>query len=435
MKLAALSLLLFAAPLTNAPSEADYVADVEFALEELEKQCGHFFKTKDIDWKKVSKQFKKEAKSVKTDQEHYLLLWRLIAKLEDGHAAVEKLAKGESVEWPEAEERTGPGMFWCRVGKKIYVKNSWNSAKDAGVKPGMEILKVNGEKVDKWIDARIEELVDTPYIGRFSTDHQAFYNLCHWGLADEVGTRMKLEVKDRGKKKKKTVTYDKANPVAWGPAFFPDGIKSTKYLNFTTLKDGWGYVHVRRCKSNLAQQMDEALATVGDAPGLILDFRGNSGGAFDHDDFLGRFIPSGQSIAFNKRYQSSGEKPYGGPIVVIVDATVRSAGETGSGIFKEDGRAYMIGESPTAGMSSGKTTIELPSKLFGLYVSISSNKGRFNEGRGIEGIGVIPHEIVEYDPEDLANEVDTLIQRASELLAKYPKGKVPYDPKKFGWGE
>jgi len=31
---------------------------------------------------------------------------------------------------------------------------------------------------------------------------------------------------------------------------------------------------------------------------------------------------------------------------------VRSAGETGSGIFKEDGRAYMIGESATAGMST-----------------------------------------------------------------------------------
>jgi C-terminal processing protease CtpA/Prc len=67
-------------------------------------------------------------------------------------------------------------------------------------------------------------------------------------------------------------------------------------------------------------------------------------------------------------------------------------------MFKEDGRAFMIGESATAGMASQKTTIPLPSQLFELYVSTHSNKGRFNGGRGIEGIGVVPHEIVELDP-------------------------------------
>jgi C-terminal processing protease CtpA/Prc len=109
-----------------------------------------------------------------------------------------------------------------------------------------------------------------------------------------------------------------------------------------------------------------------------------------------------------------------------VDAGARSAGETGSGIFKEDGRAYMIGESATAGMSSQKEEIELPSGLFRLYVSVGSNKGRFNGGRGIEGIGVIPHEIVEYDPKDLQAGIDTLIARAEALLAKFPQKDVPY---------
>jgi C-terminal processing protease CtpA/Prc len=172
--------------------------------------------------------------------------------------------------------------------------------------------------------------------------------------------------------------------------------------------------------------MDEALAKVGEAPGLVLDFRGNSGGGFDHEGFLGRFVPKGETLSFVNTYASAGPRPYGGRIVVIVDATVRSAGETAAGIFKEDGRAYMIGESPTAGMSSSKTTIELPSGLFALYVSVSSNKGRFNGGKGIEGIGVIPHEIVEFDPKDLAAGVDTLIRRADELLADFPAGKVPY---------
>ncbi len=433
MKVILLLLAFFAAPsFASASVDTDYVADMEFALEEIESRAGHFFKLKEIDWKKVSKEFKKKAKGVKTDQDHLVLLWELMARLKDGHAQVRPLPAGEGVEWPEQPERTGPGMFWCRIGKKLYVKNAWNSAKDAGVKPGMEILKVDGVKAQQWLTERTEELASKI---SFSTPHQADFYARHWGLAGEVGSRLKLEVKQGSKKKKKTISYGKANATPWGPAFFPPNIESTKDLNYGKTKNGWGYVHVRRCKGNLPTQMDEALAKVGTAPGLILDFRGNSGGGFDHDDFLGRFVPQGETISFNKSYKSTGANPYGGPIVVIIDATVRSAGETGSGIFKEDGRAYMIGESPTAGMSASKQTVELPSGLFSLYFAVSSNKGRFNKGRGIEGIGVIPHETVEFTVEDLIAEEDTLIKRAEALLANFPQKEVPYDPAKFGWKE
>jgi len=126
-------------------------------------------------------------------------------------------------------------------------------------------------------------------------------------------------------------------------------------------------------------------------------------------------------------------EPLRGPVVAIVDATCRSAGETGSGIFKEDGRAYMIGESPTAGMSSSKTTIKLPSGKFSLYVSVRSNKSRFQGGRGIEGIGIIPHETIEYDPAELAAGTDTLIQCAEVVLDEFPENEVPYKPEKHGW--
>ncbi|MEM7515963.1 MAG: S41 family peptidase, partial [Planctomycetota bacterium] len=179
--------------------------------------------------------------------------------------------------------------------------------------------------------------------------------------------------------------------------------------------------------------IDAALASLGEVSGLILDFRGNSGGSFDHEAFMGRFVPKGYELKFAKRYASSGRSPYGGPIVCIVDATVRSAGETASAIFREDGRAYTIGESPTAGMSATKTTIELPSGLASLYVATGSNMSRSNEGRGLEGVGALPHETVSFDAKDLAAGKDTLILRAEALLEDYPQDDVPYDPSEFGW--
>jgi C-terminal processing protease CtpA/Prc len=123
-----------------------------------------------------------------------------------------------------------------------------------------------------------------------------------------------------------------------------------------------------------------------------------------------------------------GKRPYAGRVVVIVDGGVRSAGETLLGSFKEDGRGWMIGESPTAGMSSSKETLELPSGLFSIYFSVHSNKARFNGGKGVEGIGVVPHEIVPFEAKDLAAGVDTQIRRAEEILARFPDGKVPYKP-------
>jgi hypothetical protein len=422
---------------TPIRAQTDYVADVRFAIEEVEKQCGPLLESKGIDWKKATAALLEEAQAVRTPAEHWVLLTRLLARLHDGHCAVQKLAAAGELEWPADPkgEKTGPGMFWCRVDGKLYLKNVWNEAERVGLAPGMEVVEVNGQPAAKWLDRRIAELSD---LTSFSTPQQAFFFACHWGLADYPGTKLALVLKKpKGKKTERELTYVKANPVAWGPAYTPQELKAARtgaddvVFGFTEKK--WGYIHLRRCPDDLPELIDVALAEVGSAKGLILDFRANGGGGFDHDAFMGRFVPAGQVYRPGPEFPSAGPNPYGGPIVAIIDGNVRSAGETAAGFFKDDGRGYVIGESATAGMSSQKTTIELPSKLFALYVSTSSNRGRYNGGKGLEGIGVIPHEIVEYDPFDLAEKVDTLIVRAEALLAKFPQKDVRYDPKDFGW--
>jgi hypothetical protein len=418
-------------------AQADYVADVRFAIDAIEKQCSALLSSKGIEWRKVTAPLLEEAAAVQDDGEHWILLTRLLARLHDGHCEVQKLAGAGDLAWPADPrgEKTGPGMFWCRSDGRIFVKNAWNDAERAGIAPGMEVLEVNGQPAARWLEQRIEELSDTH---SFSTPQHAFFFACHWGLSDYPGTRLELVLKKpKGKKTERELVYGRANPAPWGAAFFPKDLKPAKEgeddVLFGLTEEKWGYIRLRKTPGDLPEQIDVALAEIGSARGLILDFRANGGGGFDHDAFMGRFVPTGKTFSSGREFASAGPHPYGGPIVAIVDGNTRSAGETAAGLFKDDGRGYVIGESPTAGMSSQKTAIELPSKLFALYVSTGSNMGRYNGGKGLEGLGIIPHRIVEYDPADLDGKVDTLIRVAEDLLARFPQREVRYDPKAFGW--
>ena len=423
--------LLFAAAVSAQDAKVDYVKDVRFGVDQIEKECRALLSLKKIDWKKATAPLLADAKKVKTDGEHLMLLWRLLARLHDGHAEVQPLERGKDVQptWPDRSG--GPGLFLCRARQKLFIKNAWGPAAASGLAAGMEVTAIGGQPAAKWLDQRVLDLSD---LTSFSTTQQAFFFACHQGLAGAPGTSLDFEVVDAsGHARKCTVTYEKLEQTAQGPAFAPATLEHTRDLHFGRTQDGFGYVHVRRCKEDLPAQMDEALEKLGDVPGMILDFRGNSGGAFDHAALFGRFLAKGDAWLGGVRYESAGEHPYAGPMVVIVDATVRSAGETASGMFQEDGRAYMIGESATAGMASTKKTIELPSRMFALYVSVASNKGRFQGGKGIEGIGIQPHELVEFDAADLVDGRDTLIRRAEVLLRSFPKGKVKYVPSEHGW--
>jgi C-terminal processing protease CtpA/Prc len=430
---ALLAVFLCAGVAAAAPSRKAYKKDVIYALDQIEKECKLLLRSKKIDWGKVRARFIKEVKKVRSEQDQYLLLCRMIAALQDGHAYVqapEEIYK--AVEWPVNLEG-GPGLFFCRIGKGIFVKSAWSGAGASGVTPGMEVLKIDKEPAAKWMEQRVAEV---SRYHSFSTDQQAFFWTCHWGLGGPKGSTLGLQLRSVDRfTKKVTVTRGKASTVPYGPAFFPEGVKRVGRQSYAILPSGYGYIHLRDTKDQIPGQMDQMLAAIGNVKGLILDFRANGGGSFNHDELLGRFVPKGKQLDRSKAYSlpSKGPNPYGGPIVVIVDAGVRSAGETGSGMFKEDGRAYVIGESATAGMSSSKTMILLPSGRFKLRVSVRSNKSRFQGGRGIEGLGIQPHEIVEYKPKDLAGKVDTLIVRAEALLKDFPQNKVAYRPGQHGW--
>ncbi|MCA9321760.1 MAG: hypothetical protein KDB53_13545, partial [Planctomycetes bacterium] len=257
-------------------AQKDCEKDIRHATKEIEKQCRDFLKLKDIDWKKISREFLREAKKVESDSDHLVLLVRLLARLEDGHAAVMPVEGARQVRWPEEPTRRGPGFFLCRIGDDLVVKNAWGPAAAAGIEPGMTLERVDKEPAEKWFDGILAERRD---LQSFSTDHQAFFAACHWGLALPEGTRLKLEFKElSGKSKRATLTCEDRNYIARGPAFPPKGLKAVDRkgnVSYARTEKGFGYIHLRRCPGDLPELVDEALGALENPPGLILDFRGN----------------------------------------------------------------------------------------------------------------------------------------------------------------
>ncbi len=409
----------------QAAGSGIYEKDVRFLLEELPKQAGRFFQLKGIDWEAVKAEFLEAVKSVKTDEEHVKLCGRLLARLKDGHASLRDL----KVRWPDESQGrrwTGPRVHLLSAGRKVYVRTSFGPALESGIRPGQEVVSIDGIPARGWLDRKAAEMADK---SGFSTDHMALYAASHWGLADWEGTEIVFGVKAPGADSVEKVTIIRRggpNFAPFGPVVPPEGLKQEGRQAYGRTAAGNGYIHLRDIPGNLPEQLDKMLQEIGDVPGLILDLRANGGGGCDHDAVMGRFIAPGKSWA---GAASQGARPFGGRMIVIYDAGVRSAGETIGGMFKEDGgRACTIGDTPTAGTSSQKTKLPVPSGLFSAYFSVFSNKARFNGGKGIEGIGMSPAIFTPYEPVDLYRGIDTQIRRAEELLAgTFPPGVVGYE--------
>lgn len=437
MRLALIPALIVLVPLLPAvtqkaaadkSADAKYAVDVEHLLDRFEADAGELLKLKGIDWAAVRKEFTQAATDVESEQEHVELCTRLVARLQDGHAGFTRVDVDMQGRAPEATY--GCGVELVEVGPKLFVKRAFGSAAASGIDAGSEVVKIGGQKADKWFEAAVAKLRDTK---GFSTTHAARWAACTWGLTGPAGERLELELKKpKGGAKKATLTLGKDGGEGRlvGPVVFPEGLTTLgREIAWAKLPSGHGYVWIGRVPEDLTALVDQALAGLGDVPGLVLDFRANRGGGYDRDQLLGRFVPKGETFGAEA---SAGPSPYGGPLVLLADPATISAGETIVGELAEEGRAYLIGPGPTHGASGSKVTVEPPSKLFEVRFVVASNKQRFNGGRGVEGIGIPPHEVVEYDPKQLAAGVDPCIARAVELLAKpLPKARVSYVPPKL----
>ncbi len=344
-----------------------------------------------VDWKAAHDKYAPRARAAKNDDELYGAIMEMLGLIKVSHlqagsaAAVAKRFKTQ----PGV---TGIGLR--NIEGRITVSRSLPDfpAAKAGIRRGFIITAVDGVKpadvgaASKAIAGAPDTTVKVSYLDEKDVEHEA--TLTRQGLTDKG----KIE-----------------------------GLNIYTLLDSKRLEGGVGYISFSSFVPSLNDRIAAAFDSMKDAPAIIIDLRGNSGG----DDSVSLkieqrlFETETQLMLIKTRkgiirdIKAHGNKDaYKGKIVILVDEFSGSAAEEMTAGLQEAGRAYVIGKT-TMGEDLDADVKELPDGGILIYPFGLSMTPK---GVVIEGRGVIPDKTVELKRADLLAGHDTQLQAAIDYI-------------------
>jgi carboxyl-terminal processing protease len=266
------------------------------------------------------------------------------------------------------------------------VTGSW--AADLGLRPGDRITRVGKQALDQLLPDAVAELV-----------------------RGDAAAIAELTILQAGSSVPRVVTL---------PGFVPS-VQDDRIE-----REGVGYVRIANFQKTTLHELDSALARLRSEGMrvLVLDLRGNPGGAFAAAvQIADRFLPygvivsaQGQVRAFAKTYVA--QNPLTAldvPLVVLVDGDTASAAEVVAGALKDNDRAVLVGQQ-----TYGKGTIQklLPLQAgSGLYLTLARLYGP--RGQAVSGAGVTPHVLEPRRAGMKDFQLDVALEQATRLLAMH----------------
>ena len=227
-------------------------------------------------------------------------------------------------------------------------------------------------------------------------------------------------------------------------------------VQWGVLPENIGYLSLDRVARNSAQEVMQAVDSMSDTRGIIIDLRRNPGGYLDEslnisDVFLGR-----GSVLASTRSRGAGpgatsEESYRGrmrahipdkPIIILVDRYTASAAEIVTGALQDHDRALVLGER-TFGKGTVQSVLQLP---YGRELRITTGSWHTPLGRSLHryrdaGGNLLAEKLDTFPPvttpagrvlkagggifPDLSVDMDSLSAAERELISVANDKKVP----------
>lgn len=264
----------------------------------------------------------------------------LIEGLADPYASVFTPLEVEAFQESTTGNYAGIGVSIVQLNDFVTITGVFRGAPaaEAGLQVGDVILSVNGHDASDWSTATASD-----------------------SIRGEVGTSVDMEVRRDGVRQPLSFTLQRdsvhVSAVQWG--LLPDGV---------------GYITLDRVARQSAREFTQALDSLGEARGILIDLRRNPGGYLDESLMMADvMLARGELLATTRNRRSGGsgeisEESYRGrmrpripqkPVVVLVDRYTASAAEIVTGALQDHDRALVLGER-TFGKGVVQSVMDLP---------------------------------------------------------------------------
>lgn len=370
-----------------------------------------------VDWQAVHDELRPKMEAAQTSAQSREVLGAMLERLHQTHFGIISAEIYKDLETGGGPETPGIDVRVLDGHAVVTAVDPGSSAEKRGIKPGWEIVKIDGAELapilkriqDRFskstlLDIRLTRTV----LGRLTGPAGSSV---HVDVLDRADHPVAMDL-ERGAARGKLVSFGNL-PAQHVWAEWRKPSPDVGYVAFNMFMDG----------ELIAKTMQQAVEACRDCKGFIIDLRGNPGGIgglamgisgwfVDKTGLqLGTMKMRGTTLNFAIFPR---QKPFLGPLAVLIDGCSGSTAEILSGGLKDIHRARLIG-TRTAGAALPSVIERLPNgDGFQYAIANYISQG----GKPLEGIGAIPDEEVRLTRRGLLDGRDAPLEAALSWIAK-----------------